>query len=76
MAYIQMKQIREDHDLSQKDVADYLGIARSTYASYEIGIRPVPAKYVSRLADFYKTSTDYLLGRTQIQVPYPAQNTK
>lgn len=59
-----MRDLREDHDLSQQKVADYLNIHRSVYRRYESGERETPVWVVDRLADFYKVSTDYLLGRT------------
>ena len=64
MYFRRIKDLREDHDKSQKAVADYLNMHRSVYRRYESGERETPVWVVDRLADFYKVSTDYLLGRT------------
>lgn len=64
-----MRDLREDHDLSQQKVADYLNMHRSVYRRYESGERETPVWVVDRLADFYKVSTDYLLGRTDDPTP-------
>ena len=66
-----LKEIREDKDLYQKDVADYLKIKQQQYSEYEIGKRLIPINYLSELADFYDTSIDYLLGKTNERKPYP-----
>lgn len=55
---------REDRDLTQQQVADFLMCNRQVYARYERGIREIPVSMLIRLADFYNTSVDYLLGRT------------
>lgn len=59
-----LKDLREDKDLKQQDLADYLGITRSAYSNYENGIREVPLTVLMKIADFYRVSVDYLLGRT------------
>lgn len=59
-----LKDLREDNDLKQQQVADYLGITRSAYSNYENGIREIPLELLMKLADFYHVSVDYLLGRT------------
>lgn len=56
--------MREDNDLTQKEVAAVLGIDQRVYSTYETGKRDIPTKFVLKLADFYKTSTDYILGKT------------
>ncbi|MBQ5749423.1 MAG: helix-turn-helix transcriptional regulator [Oscillospiraceae bacterium] len=66
-----MKDLREDHDLRQKEVAAVLGIDQRVYSSYETGRYDLPLRHLVALADFYKTSTDYLLGRTNVSKPYP-----
>ena len=66
-----LKEIREDKDLYQKDVADYLKIKQQQYSEYEIGKRLIPINYLSDLADFYDTSIDYLLSKTNERKPYP-----
>ena len=64
MYYSRLKDLREDRDLVQKEVAAYLGIDQRVYSNYEIGKREIPTRFVVILADYYKTSTDYILGRT------------
>lgn len=59
-----LKDLRIDNDLYQKQVADYLKITRQQYGLYEIGKRDIPIDSLCKLADFYKVSTDYILGRT------------
>ena len=66
-----LKEIREDRDLLQKDVAQALKIKQQQYSEYEIGKRMIPINYLSKLAIFYNTSTDYLLGLTNERKPYP-----
>jgi len=68
---LKIRDIREDHDLKQKQVADYLMCDQSLYSKYERGERPLPLEYADRLADFYKVGVDYLLGRTSEKKPYP-----
>ena len=63
--------LREDHDLPQKAVAEYLGIQPNVYRRYEKGTRDFPIPVIIKLADYYKVSTDYLLERTDIAEPYP-----
>ena len=53
-----------DCDLTQKQVAPLLGISQTGYSKYETGENDIPTAVLIKLADFYKTSTDYLLGRT------------
>ncbi len=66
-----LKEIREDKDLLQKDVAEFLKIKQQQYSEYEIGKRLIPINYLSILADFYNTSVDYLIGKTNERKPYP-----
>ena len=65
-----LKDLREDHDLSQEQVATYLGMKQPQYSRYERGIRDVPTDILIRLALYYKTSTDYILGLTNDPLPY------
>ena len=58
-----LKEIREDRDLYQVDVANHLKIKQQQYSEYEIGKRLIPINYLSELADFYDVSIDYLLNR-------------
>lgn len=62
--YRRLRELREDNDLVQKEIANFLGIDQRVYSNYEIEKREIPTHFVIRLADFYKTSTDYILGRT------------
>ena len=64
MYFPRLKDLREDKDLVQKEVASYLGIDQRVYSNYETGKREIPVKFVIKLADFYNTTTDYILGRT------------
>lgn len=65
-----LKEIREDKDLKQSEIANVLGIKQQQYSEYEIGKRLIPINYLSKLADFYDTSIDYLLQRTDERTPY------
>lgn len=68
---MRIRDLREDHDLTQKQVSDYLNIRQNTYSQYETGHRQLPTDALIALAEFYKTSTDYLLGITDCKKPYP-----
>lgn len=67
--YPRLKDLREDHDLSQKQVADYLGMKQPQYSRYERGYRDIPTDVLIKLALLYKTSTDYILGITNQYKP-------
>ena len=62
--YPRLKDLREDHDLTQEYVAQFLGIKQPQYSRYERGLRDLPTDILIRLALLYKTSTDYILGLT------------
>ena len=68
--YRRLRDLREDHDFNQQQIADYLGIHQTQYSRYERGSYDIPTDYLIRLADLYKTSTDYILGRTDNPKPY------
>lgn len=68
--YPRLRDLREDHDMSQRQVADYLGMKQPQYNRYERGLRDVPTDVLVRLAQLYKTSTDYILGLTNNSKPY------
>ncbi len=68
---LRIRDLREDNDLKQKQVADFLMCDQSLYSKYERGERPFPLEYADKLADFYNVSVDYLLGRTSRKEPYP-----
>ncbi len=74
MRYPRLKDLREDHELMQKQVAAKLGIDQRVYSNYETGKREIPVHHLAALADLYHTSTDYLLGRTSCPEPYPVKN--
>ena len=65
-----LREIRKDRDLSQTDVANYLGMKQQQYSEYEIGKRLISIETLNKLADFYNTSIDYLIGRTDERKPY------
>lgn len=60
--YPRLRDLREDHDLTQQQVADYLGMKQPQYSRYERGLRDIPTDVLIRLARLYKTTTDYILG--------------
>lgn len=62
--YERIRDLREDNDLTQKKVAQMLGMSQTGYSKYETGENDIPTSILIKLADFYGTSTDYLLGRT------------
>lgn len=68
--YPRLRDLREDHDLSQQVVAEYLGMKQPQYNRYERGLRDIPTDVLIRLAQLYKTSTDYILGLTNDPDPY------
>lgn len=68
--YTRLRDLREDKDLKQKDIAKYLQCSQVSYSYYEIGKRDIPTDILCKLADYYDTSIDYLLGRTDIKQPY------
>lgn len=68
---MRIKDLREDHDLTQQQVASYLHIRQNTYSQYETGQRQIPLNALIALALLYETSTDYLLGVTNCKTPYP-----
>ena len=71
MEYYRFKDIREDRDLLQTDIANVLKITQCQYSLYENGIRSIPIEKLIILAKYYDVSTDYLLGLTNERKPYP-----
>ena len=71
MHYERVRNLREDADLYQRDLAEYLHCTQVTYSRYEIGTRDIPIEVLIALAKFYNTSVDYLLGLTDEKKPYP-----
>lgn len=68
---LRIRDIREDKDLKQKAIAKLLDCKQQTYSRYETGEITIDIFRLEKLADFYNTSTDYLLGRTNETKPYP-----
>lgn len=68
---MRLRDLREDHDLTQKALADYLHVRQNTYSQYETGQRQLPLDALMQLAEFFHTSTDYILGLTDVSRPYP-----
>lgn len=66
-----IKDLREDHDLTQKELSEFLNITQVAYSYYELNRRNIPLEVLSKLADYYHTSVDYLLYRTDEITPYP-----
>lgn len=66
---MRIKELREDNDLSQRELAEYLHVKQNTYSQYENGQRQLPISCLIALAEFYKTSTDYILGLTDDKKP-------
>lgn len=71
--FVRIRNLREDNDKTQKEVAQYLFCDQSLYSKYERGLRDVPVSIVIKLAKFYGTSTDYILGLTDEKIPYNQQ---
>ena len=69
--YKRLRELREDNDITQKMLAEYLHIRQNTYSQYETGVRQLPIDMLIRLAAYFRTSTDYLLGLTNVKQPYP-----
>lgn len=68
---LRIRDLREDRDLKQKEVAAYLMCDQSLYSKYERGERALPLELAGKLADLYNVSVDYLMGRTNEKKPYP-----
>ncbi|MGN0447594.1 MAG: helix-turn-helix domain-containing protein [Acutalibacteraceae bacterium] len=71
---MRLKDIREDKDLTQREIAEYLHIRQNTYSQYENGQRSLPTEILIMLAKYFETSTDYILGLTNERSPYPPVN--
>ena len=69
MTYHRIRDLREDNDKTQQEIAEYLIMKRGGYQRYESGEREIPVWALVKLADFYHTSTDYILGRTDRREP-------
>ena len=69
--YRRIRDLREDRDLKQEDLARLLNCTQACYPNYENARRDIPTEALNHLADFYGVSVDYLLGRTNVKTPYP-----
>lgn len=69
--YHRIRDLREDKDLNQEQLASILSVNQATYSRYESGNLEIPIQSLIKLADFYSTSVDYLLNLTDQQKPYP-----
>lgn len=70
MVFERIRNIREDRDIRQRQIAEYLNVSQNTYSQYENGVISLSAETAVRLAEFYGTSVDYLLGLTDEKKPY------
>ena len=68
--YKRVRDLREDRDITQKQMAEFLQIHQTTYSDYEIGNLNIPVEVLIKLANFYKTSIDYIVGLTDNPNPY------
>lgn len=74
--YQRIRDLREDRDLLQKDMAALLQCTQVCYSHYEMGKRDIPTDVLLQLAKFHETSVDYLLGLTDVKTPYPRASQK
>lgn len=74
--YRRIRDLREDRDLTQTQVAEYLNCSQRIYSNYERGEVDIPTSILIRLADFHNTSIDYLLNRTNEKAAYPKEPIK
>ena len=73
---LRIRDMREDQDLKQKQIAEYLLCDQSLYSKYERGERELPLRLAVKLAEYYGVSMDYLLGLTDVRTPYPRKGKK
>lgn len=69
--YQRIRDLREDKELNQTQFAKTLGMSQTGYSKYETGENDIPTEILIKMADYYETSIDYILGRTNIKEPYP-----
>ena len=72
--YQRLRNLREDSDMNQTQFAKYLGMSQTGYSKYETGENDIPTDILIKIADYYDTSVDYLLNRTDERKPYPHKN--
>lgn len=70
MIYENIRNLREDNDKKQRELAEYLHVSQNTYSQYENGVLSLSPETLIKLAEFYNTSVDYLLGLTNEKKPY------
>lgn len=70
---VRMRNLREDNDLTQQEIATMLGTSQTMYARYERGANEMPIRHLIKLAKYYDVSTDYLLGLTKERNKYPTE---
>ena len=71
-----LRALREDRDLSQEDMAEFLNVHQTTYSDYELGQSNIPFETLGKLAAYFATSVDYILGLTDEPRPYPRKKKK
>jgi len=71
MYFQRLRDLRDDKELSQEQIGNFLNIKQTVYSRYERGFQAIPVEHLLKLADFYNTSTDYILGKTNDIKPYP-----
>ncbi|MCO5388362.1 helix-turn-helix transcriptional regulator [Desulfosporosinus sp.] len=69
--YERIRDMREDKDMTQSQMSEYLRIHQTTYSDYEIGKLNIPVQVLDKIADLFETSIDYLVNRTDVEKPYP-----
>lgn len=74
--YLNIRNLREDNDLTQKQLAEHLNTSQRTYSRYENGEHNIPTEILIELADYYSVSVDFLLDRTTQKEPYPTKTSK
>lgn len=65
-----LKNLREDHVFTQRQLSEYLNVSQVAYSYYELNRRSIPVEILHKLADYYNTSIDYLLYKTNVSIPY------
>ncbi|MBR2883649.1 MAG: helix-turn-helix transcriptional regulator [Clostridia bacterium] len=68
---MRLKDLREDLDIPQRVIAEYLGIRQNTYSQYENEQRQLPIEMLIKLSEYFNVSSDYILGITDVKKPYP-----
>ena len=76
MYFKRIEVLRVDHDLTQQNIADLLNCQREVDRRYEKGTRSIPIDFLSKLAEYYQVSVDYIIGRTDVKTMYPKSSNK